>query len=644
MRRLLNRIRWRLVRAAMHVHRALPQPIGRCALRFWAWLPAPSGGSSRFDRALTRLGGFMVESTPDAAVSLARRWARHPKRLTPTRRLATALIKAGHSESAVPLLRAATSRHPTSADTHADLATALRRLAAGSTGAERYARTALERRDELLREADLHLAQALHIDPSRASFQLEHAELLFERGKAPQALSLLRALHAAEPSAETSAALGVAYHRSEIADFDAALGAYQQAITLNPHDARTLSRLNSVALRAGSWAGWRALVEKQESTRPHAARDALFRDFEALFRDTATPATSAQLTDALHDLLSQGVEVSPELLHAISARLQAMGEFRLGFDVRHTLAGELARARSNQMPHVAPFRRWAAATACLGHADEVARRFQPYPWERPTPASRVELDAMRTDALFTLGAVQPGPPTRPLPSDQRMAELIGGRRVAIVGPGVASGAYGEEIDAFDVVIRPRYSREFVAANQATSGARTDIAYYSGTDVHALQAEAMPAAEAGDLQLVVARPLSYTALSRLAMDAPWLRFYPRDYSLIMNGALLGITRILHDVLPFAPGEVVLYNVDYYTGARTFATGYRTGRDAHATAGSIVMDVFRAHDLLADFTIHHTLFSRGIIGGAPEVARLAELSPAEYIDALERGSYSSRYEIG
>lgn len=495
------------------------------------------------------------------------------------------------------------------------------------------------RRVALLNEAAQHLALALELAPDDVKLRLDYARLLLEKGDTAEGVLALRELVDTHPSAETAIALGRALTRGAVADFAGAVEAYQLAVKLEPNDRFAVSRLNALSLRTMSWAGWDNLVARQEARHPDEIRATLFHDFKSMFRGELSQDAAADLISRLRDLVLQ-TPVDPGLLYAVSMRLQTMGEFRLGFEAKRLLALASLNSAALRRDRVAGFRAWASAMVSLGHAGLVIERYRPYPFVPKSEKSRIELDIILADAHFSLA--NPVPLAKlaqrdvardPSPADDRMTELVTGRRVAIVGPATPSGNFGNEIDEFDVVIRPRFTRDFVRTQQRSGGSRTDITYYSGSDATVLREETGPAIEAGELQLVVTRPQAIAALSQLAANAPWLRFYRRDYSLILRGVPLGITRILYDLLQFSPAEVKLYNVDYFTGGALFANGYRPEHHYALAPGAPALDIFRVHDLLADFEIHRNLFAAGILTGSPDVAAITALTGEQYLARLE-----------
>lgn len=83
---------------------------------------------------------------------------------------------------------------------------------------------------------------------------------------------------------------------------------------------------------------------------------------------------------------------------------------------------------------------------------------------------------------------------------------------------------GRIIDGYDVIVRPRFNPEFAAQHPESMGSRTDVAYINGQDIRDDIPLMQEAVDRGELQMAVARPLSYSLHHH--QNLPWLRFTGR----------------------------------------------------------------------------------------------------------------------
>lgn len=493
------------------------------------------------------------------------------------------------------------------------------------------------------------LSAALEADPGSALIRFELGSLELRSGNAEQALEHLKAATSVVPNATWLLELGRAHQRPEVSDFVSAAAAYARALEIEPHNARALSRLASVSVRTNDWrTGWSTLLARQlDAAGARPALHELLGQFEACLYGESSATEPQKLVDRLDRLLSAGESVDRELLRQISARLQFLGQFTIAYQVKDLIARQvlfetrwLRRSDEHLLSRL-------SALAVLNRPEEISELFLPAPWTPQTELQCKRFEKYLADAWFAQGNAQPlrefamkQRSEHPLPGDAVMIDLIRGKRVAIVGPSDLGEQNGSEIDAFDTVIRPRFNKAFVDLHRSSGGARTDISYYSSTDIGPLIAESEAAAASGEIQLAVTRPLAYAALSNRAGADAWLRFYRHEYSLHFMASPLGIPRMVYDVLQFEPSEVRIFNTDLYTGNSVFATGYRDARDVSLAANSLLNDLFRSHDLRAEFTLFKALRSTGEISAAGRLAEILNCDASEYLRLLESSATFSQ----
>ena len=334
-----------------------------------------------------------------------------------------------------------------------------------------------------------------------------------------------------------------------------------------------------------------------------------------------------------------GRPLRKEIAELLILRLQFAGHLRLGFELRqieaaHTeelLGGGLRLDRAQRL------RRLVSAHVYADHADQAVELLQTPTLEtgglvaRQTAKLQADVALMRGDLVLLQRFSAEQQRQDPLLGEDRMRELVTGRRVAIVGPADGGGGLGALIDGYDVVVRTRFRPEILEDNEATLGSRTDIAYLNGLDLPIFAPEIDAAVEAGRLQLVVARQLSFAAHRQ--KDYGWVRYSRSEFALHFNGVPLAIPRILYDLLQFAPAEIGLFNIDMYAGQSSFVAGYRPGENGFRP-GSALNDVLVVHDLLTDFQFLRSIAQTPVVTAHGIAGEILGLTPQQYLERLER----------
>ncbi|GFZ84534.1 tetratricopeptide repeat protein [Nesterenkonia alkaliphila] len=495
---------------------------------------------------------------------------------------------------------------------------------------------------EAAREA---LATAQQLDPQNPYILHERGRLEFERGDWPTGLELLRQAVETAPEASSSwwSYLAAAYRKPHVADLDKSLEAYEKALQLRPDREAAFRGVILMGARADQdWARlWRSaeLYESARRTRGRAARMKLMEALRPMF---AAGAGRAQISAGIVQLgiaHTKGERLSWPTTSLIVYRLSFAQRMKEAFALRRGLAQRSAAwLGTASAGHSRHRQKLLSALVYLGEYQQAQQLIDPMPWTPSTTSEKHRLAKMAADVHLIQGRPQPlidhaaaRAADLPLPGEELFRELVAGKRVAVVGPADTGDRLGELIDSFDVVIRPRLMTEFDDAQLARLGSRTDISYFSGRDLEEFVPVAEQAVAHGELQMVVGRALSMSSFSAELPD--WLRFYRHDYSLGFHGPPMGIGRILYDVLQFAPAEIGLFNIDFFTGQTAFGAGYREGKDAGLGPYSIVNEIILAHDLVFEHRLTTAIAATGLLRGHGVVADVLDLDEPAYIQRLE-----------
>lgn len=489
-------------------------------------------------------------------------------------------------------------------------------------------------------EALNELHQALEYAPGDPVLLREIGNLLLEKGGTDEGLTYFEAAVAKRPSGPWFRELADAYRRPHVARFEKALVAYERAFQRNAKDNKSLAGIINIGVRGTlDWPRlWRSarLLELRDDQSPY--QDEGLQDLlDRVFRPQPDSETIQAALERLDALEVRGQELHPSVQGFLATRLQFMGHLGHGYDLRAKLA---ERRTATTARDERSLRQLLKALIYLDDYEQAAALSEPRFWPVTDPVNKRKHEKIHAEAHLMLGDAekyleysQNARELTPLPADAKFEELMRGKRVAIVGPVDAGDQMGRIIDGYDVIVRPRFNPEFVAQHPESMGSRTDVAYINGQDIRDDIPLMQEAVDRGELQMAVARPLSYSLHHH--QNLPWLRFYRQDFGLHFHGFALGLQRFAYDVLQFAPAEIGIFNTDMYTGNDAFASGYRDDKDIGFQPGSIMNDLIVNHDLKFDFKYMKSLEATSILKTYGKAAEVMALTPEEYVHAMEAG---------
>lgn len=456
----------------------------------------------------------------------------------------------------------------------------------------------------------------------------------------PRATERLTYAAQIEPTAGKHIAAAAAYRKPYVADFDAAYTHYERAHRLNPNDLRAVEGI--LILGARTHYDWPRIWRYAVQLKPRSgalANQQLWDAVGRLFRQDPSADALAEAVAGIDSYGDQLAHLHQLLLEALSVRLQFLGQFRPAFGLRTLMArNRVAELDGIPLESTLWLRHLLGAYAYLqDDAQLAAAAARP----RVTVLNRrveTQVEKLRADAALFSGDTQPlvnhaqqRRAELPLPQDDRMEQLVRGRRIAVVGPAAGEERFGDEIEAHDVVVRTRHFGLPTKEQAARAGTRTDISYYSGRDLQQGYPGLAAAAEAGELQLAVTRPFSVEAM---AEPPGWLRFARFEYGLYFRGAPQGIQRIIYDLLQFQPAQISLFHADFYAGQHAAVPGYRAGYGGFGPYAA-TNDVVVMHDLAYEFRVVQRFMGTGLITGRGAAAEMLELDEQAYLQRLEQG---------
>lgn len=310
-------------------------------------------------------------------------------------------------------------------------------------------------------------------------------------------------------------------------------------------------------------------------------------------------------------------------------RLQAAGRHREAEALRRRLAATLRTGAR----HLAFERGLDDARAALAAGDHAAveRRLARLAADFPRREDRAVVAKLAADVALRRGdagplrhwAAEHSTVTDPT-AERRFAELVHGRRVAVVGPGIDAGD-DDEIAAHDVVVRTKYL--------VGNAARVDIAYYSDSSAAVLADSIATLLADGTLPLAVFRPSGLRLVSARGFAPGTARVSPFEDLAGLHASHFAIARIVYDLLRYAPATITVFRADLFTGAQTYDPAYVTDRPLYRAQNFVPVTPMYGHDLAGDHAFLARLLELGMIGAAPGLARILTLSSDDYLARVE-----------
>ena len=234
------------------------------------------------------------------------------------------------------------------------------------------------------------------------------------------------------------------------------------------------------------------------------------------------------------------------------------------------------------------------------------------------------------------------------PTDQLFSNLIVGKNIALVAPGVITTESGAEIDAHDTVVRIKFNGKSAMPAEKLVGKRCDITSHNSDLLTIASGDQVTStalvSDADDLKLLIAKKGDFKSIGALPVRS--MKVWPPTFLTTGTSGTL----ILFDLLTASPKKLKLFGFDFYSNRNIYndnlMEAYRKSEapdggspkehtydqglfSIHSIARSNI-----SHDLKSDFLLIKNLYElSGLIDGTPEVIALLNLTADEYDLKLE-----------
>lgn len=209
--------------------------------------------------------------------------------------------------------------------------------------------------------------------------------------------------------------------------------------------------------------------------------------------------------------------------------------------------------------------------------------------------------------------------------DQALANLIQGKRIAIVGPAPSAKAAGTEIDSYDVVVRlNRITAE--GLDSAVFGTRTDLASFNMERLKAVvQKGDVPRNSEVKCVLLKIPPMKHEA-SAIAGYHWVVRDWRLDHYQL-DGTINHVPTLIFFLLRYSPSVIKLFNVNFFLSEKAYEEGYRNG-------ASLRQLIWGNENLLAGLSFVRRMRDMGVVVGDADCDRVLDLSNEQYLMEMER----------
>ena len=157
------------------------------------------------------------------------------------------------------------------------------------------------------------------------------------------------------------------------------------------------------------------------------------------------------------------------------------------------------------------------------------------------------------------------------PADQKYADYLRCKSIAIVGPAPPEGEPGPEIDSFDIVIRTNFNSS-KPPDARLFGSRTDVSYYNHSTMQQTPVTISNAAGFLDWVNLKVPDTGFESQESSSPKPEGTRSFFVPENIFQLGYPNAIPCILYDLLAFEPRSIKLFGVNFFTSANAYSAHY------------------------------------------------------------------------
>ena len=211
-------------------------------------------------------------------------------------------------------------------------------------------------------------------------------------------------------------------------------------------------------------------------------------------------------------------------------------------------------------------------------------------------------------------------------------ELIRGKEVAVVGPGVPSLPNGSEIDSFDLVVILGYIGRERLPTANICGSRADLSYYG--DFNATQYSTLPEYSAALAELRVASFKSPAHKDRAPLSVDRKRLFERP-SRWLAGTPFMAQNAIYDLALHAPKRLKLLNTDLFSSSLTHHDLYQEVPTCKSTLWwPTFLAGFSRHNLISNFRFTRALYEANRLEADRDLATVLQMKQKCFLERVQK----------
>ncbi len=213
-------------------------------------------------------------------------------------------------------------------------------------------------------------------------------------------------------------------------------------------------------------------------------------------------------------------------------------------------------------------------------------------------------------------------------AEDRFARTLTGNSVAIIGPSADAETRDRLARNYDVLIDTKHLKD---RRPPRTPHADRISYYPDSSLALFDGEIASELDERHLSFAVARPSFADSSSQISTREDF-RIASTEDSLSFATSHFAISRIVYDVVRYAPAEIHIACTDLFTASTRYPVSYVADSAAYSQAGFMkVLEQFN-HDVADDFVFLSGLRDSGLITADAHTTSVLTTSLSQYLDAV------------
>jgi hypothetical protein len=215
-------------------------------------------------------------------------------------------------------------------------------------------------------------------------------------------------------------------------------------------------------------------------------------------------------------------------------------------------------------------------------------------------------------------------------NDPVFAQMIKGKRLAIIGPSNSMLDQESILSEYDLIIRMNYrGKEFLSKNQ--NKLLPNISYYSSLGLSKLDKDKFDTKEITNLDFAVFRQIRYT-YQREMLNAQKARCFVETPLFFFSGSGNLLQCIIMDLSLFEPDNITIFCADLYLAKDRYHKGYKIPGTDQDTLD--FWRSFSAHNIISQYEYVMHLYKRNLIDADETLSEVLSLGTERYLFEMEQ----------